>query len=109
MRKRAALFVRAARDPAYGSSAQLGACRAYARQMGYDVVAELVEDGAQPAGLRPALDGLRCLAHAGHLDAVICYTFERLVRSRSDLQLVKDEIVRRGVAVECVEWEMRLA
>lgn len=75
---------------------QTEACRRYAAQHHYTVVREIQEDATGANLDRRGLQELRDLARAGHIDALICYTPDRLSRDLVDMYLVKQELERAG-------------
>lgn len=81
---------------------QLQACRRYAEQQGWSVVAEL-HDALSGALLdRPGLSKLRQVVAAGGVDAVIVYSQDRLTRSVAHMLLLRDELNAAGVALHAV-------
>ncbi len=106
MDKRAVLYAREASDPSHSACAQLDACCLHSTQRGYQVIGEFVDDDR--AVERPAFDALRVLIAKGGADVVVCYTFDRLVRSPGDLQLIRHEFLPGQVEIECVHWDWRI-
>jgi site-specific DNA recombinase len=97
MSKRAAIYVRVSTDDQakeQGPAVQLEACRALARARGWDVVAELDDNGTS---------GMRALAHrqggamllglvwSGQVDVVVVPALSRLGRSVPDIHRVIEE------------------
>jgi hypothetical protein len=77
---------------------QLDELRAVARQRGWNVVAEHVDDGVSGAATsRPALDRLMEAARRGQLDLVAVWRLDRLGRSLQHLLQVLDELQHLGV------------
>jgi len=77
---------------------QLDELRAVARQRGWHVVAEHVDDGVSGAATsRPALDRLMDAARRGQLDLVAVWRLDRLGRSLQHLLQVLDELRHLGV------------
>lgn len=77
---------------------QLDELRQVARQRGWNVVAEHVDDGVSGATTsRPALDEMMEQARRGKLDLVVCWKLDRLGRSLQHLLQVLDELQVLGV------------
>ncbi len=77
---------------------QLDELRQVARQRGWNVVAEHVDDGVSGAATsRPALDRLMDSARRGHLDLVAVWRFDRFARSTQHLLVALDEFRTLGV------------
>jgi DNA invertase Pin-like site-specific DNA recombinase len=77
---------------------QLHELRQVARQRGWNVVAEHVDDSVSGATTsRPALDRLMDEARRGHLDLVVVWKLDRLGRSLQHLLAVLDELQHLGV------------
>jgi site-specific DNA recombinase len=75
---------------------QVEACGALARQRGYPVIAELVDEGISgkvPLSERPAGVQVLELAAKGRCDVVLVFRFDRVARSASDL-LAADRMLR---------------
>ncbi len=107
MGKRAVLYARAAADPSHSTSAQIDACRALSQQKGYTITGKFVDDGSPSPQYRPAFDELRDLVAKGGADVVVCYTFDRLIRSPQDLHEVLKDFREGQATVECVHWDRR--
>lgn len=79
---------------------QLAAVRDYARQNGYVIVKEYIDDGWSGDTLvRPALDELRQDVKTKLWEATLCYDPDRLARRYSYQELVMDELREAGVEV----------
>jgi site-specific DNA recombinase len=92
------------KDETIGS--QTAALREHAAQAGLEVPAEWVfeDEGHSGATLvRPALEALRDLAAQGCVDAVLCYSPDRLARKFACQALLLEEFARAGVRVEFVK------
>ena len=92
------------KDETIGS--QTAALREHAAQAGLEVPAEWVfeDEGHSGATLvRPALEALRDLAAQGCVDAVLCYSPDRLARKFAYQALLLEEFARAGVRVEFVK------
>ncbi len=65
---------------------QLAELRAVAAQRGWRIIEEFVDQGVSGVqDRRPALDRLMGAAHAGKLDLVVCWKFDRFARSTRHL------------------------
>jgi site-specific DNA recombinase len=79
---------------------QLGTLRDFARQHGYKVVKEYIDDGwSGDVLVRPSLDELRADAPKKAWQAVLIYDPDRLARRYSYQELVMDELRDRGIEV----------
>lgn len=77
---------------------QLDELRQVARQRGWNVVAEHVDDGVSGAATsRPALDAMMEQARRGKLDLVAVWRFDRFARSTQHLLAALDEFRTLGV------------
>jgi site-specific DNA recombinase len=77
---------------------QLSALRDFARQNGYSIVKEYIDDGWSGDILaRPALDALREDAKGKIWQAVLIYDSDRLARRYSYQELIMDELLEVGV------------
>jgi site-specific DNA recombinase len=99
---KAAIYIRVSterQEENYSLSTQLEACRKYAKEHGFTVVAEFqdVESGATLD--RPELNKLREMIRAGVLDAVIVYSLDRFSRNLAHNLLLRDELMRYTVAL----------
>ena len=107
---RAALYARVSTEEQaqrYSIGAQLERLREYARQRGYSVVAEYVDDGWSGAFLdRPALTRLREAVAQGQVDVVLVYDPDRLSRDLADLLSLDKEFRKAGVRLETITTEL---
>jgi len=91
MTKRAVVYARVSTDDqadkGYSLPSQLDACRSYAEQLGYEVVAEFRDDhsGATPVSERPQGRHMNDLIRSRQVDAVIVHQVDRLSRDIVDL------------------------
>ena len=77
---------------------QLDELRAVARQRGWHVVAEHVDDGVSGSKqTRPALDEMMSVARRGGVDVVAVWRFDRFARSKQHLLAVLEEFRLLGV------------
>ena len=105
--KRAAIYIRvsSAGQEQDGTSleTQEAACRAYAAENGYTVLAVYSDTWS---GFdwrdRPQMNALRAAVRHGELDAIVCYAVDRLSRHQTGLAILMDEFQHAGVAVEFV-------
>jgi site-specific DNA recombinase len=103
MTKAAAIYARVSSDRQkenHTIASQLAALTEYAEAHGYLVPAEwrLQDEGYSGATLlRPGLEALRDLAAAGHLEAVLVYSPDRLSRKYAYQVLLAEELSRCGV------------
>lgn len=103
MTKMAAIYARVSSDRQkenHTIASQLAALTEYAEAHGYRVPAEwrLQDEGYSGATLlRPGLEALRDLAAAGHLEAVLVYSPDRLSRKYAYQVLLAEELSRCGV------------
>ena len=107
MSKRVALYARVSTEDqaryGYSLPSQLEACRKYAEERGWTVVAEVSEDGVSGATLdRPGLDRIRDMAQAKRIDAVIVYDLDRLSRKAVYQMLIDEELGKAGVTIHYV-------
>jgi site-specific DNA recombinase len=74
---------------------QIEACRKYAEERGWTVVAEVTDKGMSGATLdRPGLNRIRGLARAGEIDAVVICSLDRLAREVSLVHLLRKSLRR---------------
>jgi site-specific DNA recombinase len=86
----------------YSTDSQIAACRKYAEDNGFSVVAVL-QDVMSGAKLdRPGLTKVRELIRLKHTDALIVYCSDRLTRSLAHSLLLRDEFKAAGVSVHFV-------
>src|SRR5438477_12359682 len=103
MTKAAAIYARVSSDRQkenHTIASQLAALTEYAEGHGYLVPAEwrFQDEGYSGATLlRPGLEALRDLAAAGHLEAVLIYSPDRLSRKYAYQVLLAEELCRCGV------------
>ena len=103
MTKAAAIYARVSSDRQkenHTIASQLAALTEYAEAHGYQVPAEwrFQDEGYSGATLlRPGLEALRDLAAAGHLEAVLIYSPDRLSRKYAYQVLLAEELSRCGV------------
>jgi site-specific DNA recombinase len=103
MKQRAAIYARVSTDRQKESQtigSQTAALKAYAAAHGYQVEAEWVFEDEGYSGailLRPGLEGLRDLAAAGEIEAVLVYSPDRLSRKYAYQVLLAEEFARAGV------------
>ena len=101
--KAAAIYARVSSDRQkenHTIASQLAALMEYAEPHGYKVPAEwrLQDEGYSGATLlRPGLEALRDLAAAGHIEAVLIYSPDRLSRKYAYQVLLAEELSRCGV------------
>lgn len=104
---RAAIYTRVSTDrqEAEGTSldSQLERCQAYAAAQGYEVVGHYTDTftGSSYRN-RSSQTALRTLLHAGAVDVVLCYAFDRLSRNQAHLHILIDEIEHHGARPEAV-------
>src|SRR3712207_897690 len=96
---RAAIYVRVSsiQQEQDGSSldSQEAACRAYAEQLGYTVVAvhrETFSGGSFHE--RPLLGELRLAVRSGAVDVVVAYAVDRVSRDQTHIWILLDELDR---------------
>lgn len=79
---------------------QLDELRAVARQRGWQVVEEFVDEGVSGTReSRPALDKMIGAAKLGQLDVVVVWKLDRLARSLSNLLRLLDDLAAVGVGL----------
>jgi len=104
---RVALYARVSteRQEQLGTIAsQRAALRQAAREQGWQVIEEFVDDGHSGARLdRPALDRLRDAVQAGLIEMVVCLAADRLARAYAYQVLILEEFERFGVQVRFLE------
>src|SRR5262245_48493862 len=104
MSKRVAIYARVSTDDqahrGYSIPTQIEACRNYAREQGYDVVAEFSDDYSGATLDRPELDKLRNLF--GTIDGVIVYEIDRLARKVVYQMLIEEEFQKNQAPIEYV-------
>lgn len=76
---------------------QADACRAFAAQRGWALVAEpFLEVGSGFTRKRPKLELVREMVRSGQVDVILCYALDRLSRRQVDVAIVADECAERG-------------
>jgi len=105
MNKRVAVYARVAVCAAEEQLlSQIEACRKYAEERGWTVVAEVTDNGMSGATLdRPGLKCIRDLVRAGEIDAVVVYTLDRLAREVSLVHFLEEELKKRGAEIRCTQ------
>jgi site-specific DNA recombinase len=92
----------------YSLGSQVEACRKYAEDRGWSVVAEISDDGISGATLdRPGLDRIRDLADQKEIDAVIVYDLDRLSRKVVHQLLIEEGLGKAGVTIRYVLGDYR--
>lgn len=109
---RAAIYVRVSSEDqahsGYGIASQIELCRKKAIQLGANTIAEFADEGVSGSVLaRPGLSALRESVKAGLVDVVIALDPDRLSRSLSHQLLLAEEIEKRGVRMEFVDFEWK--
>jgi site-specific DNA recombinase len=105
MTKRAAIYSRVSTDEqakGYSLSTQAEACRNYAAQKGYAVVADFNDDYSGAALDRPGLNELRDLVSSNSIEVIIVYDVDRLARKSIYQMLIEEEFRKEGVTIEFV-------
>lgn len=100
--QRAGIYARISRDDRgerLGVQRQLDACRDLAARMGYQVTDEYVDNdlSAMKARRRPEYERLTADIEAGHLDVVVVWDHDRLLRQTRELERFIDLCDPRGV------------
>ena len=87
----------------YSLPTQMEACRKYAEERGWSVVAEISDDGISGAAFdRPGLDRIRDMAQAGEITGVVVYEIDRLSRKLAHQLIIEEELGQAGVSVHYV-------
>jgi site-specific DNA recombinase len=87
----------------YSLPSQIEACRKYAEERGWTVVAEISDDGISGATLdRPGLDRIRDMAQARGIEAIIVYDLDRLSRKAVYQMLLEEELGKADVSIHYV-------
>lgn len=95
---RVALYARVSTSRDQNPQMQLDELRQVARQRGWRVAGEFVDVGISGArDKRPQLDKLMQLAHAGKIDIVVTWRFDRFARSTRHLLTALEDFRLRGV------------
>jgi predicted site-specific integrase-resolvase len=106
MTKRAVLYARINDHDECKLAEQLQTCREYAQSRGWQVVAELADQGISGvADKAPQLKQAIGMAWAGEFDVLIVREMDRLSRDLAMLLVVREEFRRSGVQVECILGE----
>lgn len=96
--RRVALYARTSTSRDQNPAMQLEDLRRLAEQRGWQVVGEYVDVGHSGAkDRRPELDRLMRDVHAGKLNAVLCWRFDRFARSVRHLVSALDDFRARGI------------
>ena len=109
MTKRAVVYARVSTDDqadkGYSLPSQLDACRSYAEQLGYEVVAEFRDDhsGAIPVSERPQGRHMNDLIRSRQVDAVIVHQVDRLSRDIVDLLMSVRNWLQVGAEVHALD------
>lgn len=82
---------------------QLRDCRAYAREMGYEVIGEMSDVYTGSSMTRTGLEAVLVQARARLVNVVVCYAVDRASRALSDLLMLDEELERNGVTLEFVK------
>jgi len=112
MSKRAVTYARVSTEDqakhGYSLPSQIEACRKYAEERGWSVVAEITDDGVSGAILdRPGLDRIRDMAKAGGIDVAVVYDLDRLSRKAVYEMLIEEELGKAGVTIRYVLGDYR--
>jgi len=95
--KRAALYLRVSTVDQHPETQGIE-LRAFAKQRGYEIVHEYVDQGISGAKVRrPALDQLLKDAHRRRFDAVLVWSCDRMARSTKHFLQVLDELNELGI------------
>jgi len=87
----------------YSLPSQIEACRKYAEEHDWTVVAEISDDGISGATLdRPGFDRIRDMAQMGEIEAVIVYDLDRLSRKAVYQMLLEEELGKAGITIHYV-------
>src|SRR5688572_23760930 len=87
-----------------GSSldSQEQACRAFAREAGWRIIA-CIRDTASGYSLdRPGIEQVGQLLRQGAVDVVLAYAVDRLSRNQNQIGVLFDEIQSAGARLDCV-------
>src|ERR1039458_3354731 len=85
----------------YGLSSQRAACQKRAKERGWVIVRELIDDQTGSDTLRPGLTEVRRMVGAGEADIVLIYSVDRLSRATVDVLTLMAEL-REHAVVEFV-------
>jgi site-specific DNA recombinase len=106
--KRAILYARVSSDEqakkGYSLPIQLRQLRRYAEEMGYEVLAETVDDGYQGDSLwRPGINRVRHVVEKGSVDFVLATERDRVARKRGYVFVLEEEFREHGCALRTLE------
>jgi DNA invertase Pin-like site-specific DNA recombinase len=106
--KRAILYARVSSDEqakkGYSLPNQLRQLRRYAEEMGYEVLAETVDDGYQGDSLwRPGINRVRHVVEKGSVDFVLATERDRVARKRGYVFVLEEEFREHGCALRTLE------
>ncbi len=80
---------------------QLEALRKYAKEKGYEIIDEYIDEGYSGATLeRPGLDKLRDIIHSGEIDTALFHSPDRLARKAVYQGIVLEEMDKAGIRAE---------
>ncbi len=103
--KTVAIYARVSQDEqakGYSLPTQIDACRQFAAERGYTVVAEFREDYTGTTVDRPELDKVYDLARQGAITGLVVLELDRLARGLAKQIIIEDELARQGVTVDYV-------
>lgn len=84
----------------YSLPSQIEACRKYADEHGWAIVAEISDEGVSGATFdRPGLDRIRDMAQSREIEAMIVYDLDRLSRKAVYQMLIEEELGKAGVTI----------
>jgi len=87
----------------YSLPSQLEACREYIAERGWQIAAEISDEGVSGASLdRTGLDRIREMAEAGEIDTIVVYDLDRLSRKAVYQMLLEEEFGKADVKVHYV-------
>ncbi|NJM40352.1 MAG: recombinase family protein [Anaerolineae bacterium] len=99
--KRAVIYARVSTDEqaehGYSLPSQTAACKRYAEQHGFTVVAEYEDDYTGASLDRPKFALVREMIRLGKVDVLIVYCADRLTRNLAHSLILRDEFERAGV------------
>jgi len=85
---------------------QLEACEKYCQERGYELTHDFSEAFSGLALERPRLDELRELVRSEMIDAVICFSLDRLTRNPGHGVIITEELEKHRVKLETVTEEV---
>jgi site-specific DNA recombinase len=100
MSKRAVLYARVSDDEqvkGFSIPTQLDKMRQYAKQHGFAITNEFVEDFTATRLERPELDKIRDMIRCGEIDVLVVYQSDRFTRDRVHGPLLRAELASLGV------------